>query len=261
MGTYSPAVTCHEMEGSRSETFESAFKGSASVILKCAWADRMALIEDIVGLRRAHPDYVGLRAKSASPKGFGTPFGDGQTMYYSHALVTVSYETLSPNEDEDGDEEVLDERLEPNAEFMLLPHQYFQWGEFPSNEDLKAEEAPGLLVRSATLCRNWKRVVGPLPTELVDLIGCVNDSPYYSVALNQTFPTETLLYVPPVLSRTIRRDAVDAWNIDMKFMFRKETWNKYFRAQTATWEYIRFKADESIYRSYSVADISGLLVI
>lgn len=253
MSLYS-SVPCSEEYDSRSENAErgtskdSPPSASATVVLRCAWGDRWALIEDILGNLRSYPDEPLCVAKNVSGvKGVGVGQVDGQAQNYEHALVTVNYSTLTSQEKEEQEQEgveIFTERLEPTAEFITLDHKLFQWGDSNDNaEDLEEGEAPGKLQRGLALCRDWKNLRFP-PPEILDLVGHCNEDGYFSRILGLYFEAETLLYVPPQMQRAIRTDEVEAFSAGMKFMFKPQGWNKFWRAKTQTWERIYLRSTD-----------------
>ena len=249
---------CYEEHGKVSETV-GVDSFSASVTLRTPWSLRWLLMQDIIGNRRAWPYSNAIRAKSASCVPAKTQYVQaGQAASYIDALVTVAYE--SPGDEE---EDLVAESLEPTAEFITLDYKRFRWVA-KDGDALTEGEAPGQLLASLALVRQLFKVEPPLPGVLLTAIGCVNDADYTSRLLGLTFPQGTLLYEPPSLNRSIviktSMASIDikAWTITLKFMFKPEGWNTYWRSKTQKYEEI-WLTDGTQYVGYPEDDFAALL--
>jgi hypothetical protein len=267
-------VGCTELFGSRNESYSIPTVGQSTVTLQCAWNDAISLVGDILDNRRSDPLHAGMFANAATIKAAPTEYSqDGQVLIPAWANVQVTYGTLtleereSVNAGEDPNAEVISETIEPTIEFMTLNYKNFQWtdtfGPVPAVDLLKPDEAPGRLMPGAKIARSWKRVQS-LPTGICNLMGKVNQDPYTSLLLGLTFAAETLLYMPPVLTRTITRTEILAWNVNMSFGYKPQTWNKFWRETTQAYSSIYIKEGATSgplaeYKNYPTADLSTLL--
>jgi len=253
MGIFS-VIPCAEEHGTAQEDWNLE-DWEASVTLRCAWSLRHNLVSDLLGNRRPWP-FSGFAvrplAKTARIRPVPSAFvAVGQTIdAYIHALVDVTYSAIE-------DTDLIAESLEPTAEFITLDFNRFRWGA-ANGDPLLEEEAPGKLRRGLVLNRTLFHVNTPLPITLLTLIGTVNNAPFVSGLLGLTFNTETLLYTPPTMSRTITTAGATAWNMTLKFMFQPETWNFFWRAKTQSYQSI-FLAGGGQYKSYPPADFSDFL--
>jgi hypothetical protein len=251
----------------------------ASVQLRCAFSDRHLLAADIVGNMRQWPRVVGSvspRAASASirPLG-GKATTDGQALVYDDAIVTVNYENRDVEDrpvggggsgsgsGSSGPTQLVSESIEPMLNKIKLDHKMFRWGNV-RDQPLQENEAPSRSEWSMSIRRTHYRVPPPLPSALIDLIGCVNDSDYYSELLGMTFPAETLLFQPGPLTRTIMTDGSGrAYDVNMMFHYKPDGWNKFWCALTAQYEemfYIDTTNNGSDpYKNNEPADFSMLL--
>lgn len=246
------SVSCCEEHAKISEGVGTD-EWTASVTLRCAWSNRWLLMADLVGNRRSWPHTGGkLIARSASSVPAPTYYvQDGQAAAYIDALVSVNYSSSGEEED------LVAESLEPTAEFLTLDYKRFRWGA-ANGDPLTEGEAPGKLLRSLALVRQLFKVESPLPGDLLTKIGYVNSSSYTSALLGLTFAKGTLLFQPPSLSRTITTDEVQAWNVTLKFMYKPETWNKYWRSKTQAYDEI-FLVNGGKYLAYPEGDFSAFL--
>ena len=249
MSLYS-SITCYEEHGTATET-RTLEDWTASVVVRCDWANRHSLVADVLGNRREWPHAAnGPVAQTATINPAPTRYGvTGQCINYIDALVTINYGTEK--------KDLISESLEPTAEFITLDYKRFRWGA-ANGTPLIEGEAPGKLVRGLSLVRTMYEVPAPLPISLIELPGSVNDANYTSTLLGLTFPTETLLYQPPNLSRTITTAGTDGFTLTLKFMYKKEGWNKFWRHETQQYERI-FMVDGGQYDNYPLDDFSDFL--
>lgn len=253
MATYS-SITCCEEFGSQQEN-RTLSDWSPSVVLRCAWSSRHALVADLLGNRREWPHGTGdkPRAVSASIVPFpSTEVGTitGQSHNYDDALVTVNY---SSNVESD----LVSESLEPTVEFQILDYKRFRWGS-GSGDPLLEGEAPGKQLRGLNLVRTFYGL-SSLPTEILTGVGKVHNASYVSSLLGLTFAADTLLFVPPSLNRTITTAGSRGWTATVKFVYKPETWNKFWRASSGAYESIYLAGSGSAYESYPPANLSALL--
>lgn len=225
------------------------------VTLRCAWADRYLLVEDLLSNRREWPHgsfSSPPQAFSATIRTAGTAYLTvGQTCEYIHALVDVNYS--------DELKDLISESLEPTVEAQTLDYKRFRWGT-ADGDPLLEGEAPGRLVRGLTIVRTLYEVPNPLPLILLTGPGSTNDAPYTSSLLGGlVFDTETLLFVPPTLSRSIKASGSEAWTVGLKFMYKAETWNKFWRAKTGAYEEIFDIEGAAAYKNNPPLDFSALL--
>lgn len=251
------AITCYEEAGTRHENYDDKLGlMSAEVTLRCAYTDRHLLVADVCGNRRAWPN----GAAGATPlactasivpvmtsSGGTTP--DAQTINLGQALVTIHYTTQITD--------VLSESIEPTVEFQKIDHRWFRW-DAANGDELREEEAPGVLFRGMNLSRHLYDVYPPLSTDLFDLVGSTNSTPYVSALLERTFDTDTLLYGAPVISRKVDSSNQTKYDIEKKFTYNPNGWNTFFRTKTATWSNI-YLVTGGIYTPYPQNDFSNIL--
>lgn len=242
-------VTYEELSGSPTEDFgEDGF--TALRTLKCAWTDRITLAQQLKGgslggvYYQPHSYDALPFARVASIA--VSPFYDEEirangidikTAAYTVAQLAVSYRTgLSSGDDSDPDAVLVEESIEPFAEFLTLPATGFLWGS-KTGEPLKDEEAPGKLFKGF----NWvysKSSLLLIPAPVFSLVGKVNSDSVRSKSLRFTFPAETLLYNPPILHRQSTADGAQAWGLEYRFSFKPQGWNRFWRAATGAWDRI-----------------------
>lgn len=279
MGEVSSIPCCVEHDSIRERFTLEDREGSLRA--KVAWGQRYAFIADVLDNRRVWPydeasELYAATAAIAPVPAQGTE--DGQLIQYDEALIDVTYtpriatttETGASSEssgdyayeDEDPEEheppitDLMAESFEPSAEFILLDHEFFSWSA-ADGDPLRPGESPGRLVLGAILVRTLFQVE-TVPAKALSSIGKVNDGNYTSRLLGVGFAPETLLYLPPTMSRTIKSDGSDAWTLTMRFSYKGDGWNKYWRSSSMAWESIYVKGGGE-YRSYPKGNFSGLL--
>lgn len=264
MGIFAPSYTDDEVceiHGSAEENVSRVDGVSASVALMCDWSIRHDVIADLLpgGTSRTYWPYGGYVAQPFAVRVGCKPFEtyftrNGQAITYQTAILTVQYEKRPDTEPE----ELISESIEPTAEFLTLDHKRFTWTD-ADGDALEENEAPGRLVRGLTLSRTYHKVEPPLNTLLLTAIGHVNVAGYTSSLLGLTFAAETLMYCPPTMDRTITTEGSDGFNINVKFMYKPETWNKFWRTKTQLYAPIWDTEAAQVYKNYPTADFSSLL--
>lgn len=251
MSSYS-LVPCAEEHLSISENIDVEGGINAQVTLRCDWEDRFALMQDILTVSKDYPQ----SGFNVNPQAYacacrpaeGKATSVGQINYYEYALVTVSYSTKI--------KDLVSESIEPTVEFLTLDHKRFRWGAADGDVLLEGE-APGMQMRGMNIVRTLY-AIQQVPAAVLTSMGKSNDAAYTSQLLGLTFDTETLLYHPPNLSRVITSAGTEGFTLTMKFQYKPETWNKYWRAKTQTYEKI-YLAGGAEYKNFPPADFSSLL--
>jgi len=174
----------------------------------------------------------------------------GQTCVYTDALVTVNY---SSKEEVD----LVSETLTPNVEFITADHKQFRWGS-ATGDPLLENEAPGYRMYSLTLERTLYKV-SSVPASILTLPGTVNNATYSSTLLGLSFATETLLFQPKSLNRTITTAGSKGWDVSVAFLFKPEGWNKFYRAKTQTYEEIYHVEAGGVHKNYPLASYAAFL--
>lgn len=252
MGIYS-LVDCAEEHATVSEDFDIESGMNAQVKLRCAWSNRHALVADVLGNHRAYPGTAFAQppqAARASIVGGGEIYTTvGQACVYEYAIVTIGYSTKVTD--------LISESLEPTAEFHRQDFKRFRWGA-PDGEPILEKEAPGKLLRGLNIVRTIYEVA-TIPDEVYDLVGSCNDVLYHSNFLDRDFDAETLLYQPPNLTRAFKSNGTKGWTVTLKFAYKPQGWNKYWRAKTEAWEEMFDVEGGAPYKNYPPEDFSALL--
>lgn len=259
MAIYS-VVACAEEHATISEDMGRLSGVAAKVTLRCAWDDRFLLMADLIGNNRVWPNggFVippMVQSCGAVPD-HGAYITVGQACVYEHALVTVNYSHNIVD--------VFSESLEPTAEFITVDHKQFRWGA-ADGEVLLEGEAPGFLLRSCNLVRTLYNLPS-LPADILSLVGMSNDDDYTSTLLGLTFPEETLLFQPPMPSRTFTTTGTTGWTLQMKFSSKPQGWNKFWRGsilgvnpgEVGNWDEI-YHINGGLYKPHPPADFSAYL--
>lgn len=251
MGTFYSAVACAEEHGTATERFDGD-AWVAGVQLRCAWADRYALIEDLLlngqewphGTQPLKP--IAVSASIAGDKSKGV--NADQIINYADAVVTVGYSSAT-------DVDLISESLEPTAEFITLDFRKFKWG---NGDKLLEGETPGRLHIGLNYIRTRFHVGTPLPTTLLTHTGSTNDANVVSTLLGLTFVTETLLFQPPIINRTITAAGIQTVSLTMKWTYKGPGWNTFWRADTNAYERLK-NLDGTDYNSYVLLDHQPLM--
>lgn len=247
MGVYS-TVPCEEVHGSKKEGGDP-FGFTASVKLRCLYADRFTLADDLVN-NGVWPDFTGAKVKTiAMEPDFAKYTTSGQECVYEHTLLTINY---SSREDAD----VISESIEPTAEFRLLDHRLFRWSS-GTGALLNEKEAPGQIIRGLNLVRTLYRQ-SSVPASILTLPGKCSNAIYTSSLLGLTFAAETLLFMPGSITRQIKLSGSPGFNVTVKMSYKPSGWNKFWRQSTGTYESI-YAAGGAEYKPYPPASFSDWL--
>ena len=236
-------IPCQEKHGSVEENFSILEAPEARVTLQCAYADRYALVADLLLNRRPWPFYsapflpLATTAQIHNIETNYTTDASQQQIYYVTSEVTVSYTSKF--------QDLFAEELEPTSEFQTIDNTLFRW---QSGAPLSEDTQVGFLRRGAILTKTYYDVLDPLPQEFIDYDGFVNSDTVIN-SMGFVFTPETLLYVPPHLSRTVRFDSTNAWQLAVRFVYKKPYpsedpfpgWNTFWNPSTMLHERIYAK--------------------
>lgn len=260
MGVYAPSyaddVVC-EMQATRSENV-SDDGITCSVQLMVPDAIRWDVVSDIVGGKVFWPHLLDMEKPPFAISAAIAPFDakttqDEQACEYESAILTINYESKGKDP-----EDLVAESLEPTCEFIQLPHKRFLWGS-ASGDALTEEEAPAKQFRGLNLSRTIYKIPADSLPDLLAPVGRVNSAAYTSSLLNMTFAAETLLYIPPTLDRTITTDGDPGYTVNMKFAFKPDGWNQFWRAKTGDWSRIWSIQNGATYNNYPLGSFAALL--
>lgn len=250
--TFSPVVACNEELGTAQESASLEGGITASVTLRCAYANRFLLANDLLSNLRAWPKApftVPPRAQSCAIRPAGDTTNLSQGISYEHALVTVNYGNKIVD--------LVSESLEPVTDFVTLDHHDFRWGS-ASGEPVLEREAPGKIRRFINLVRTYYNLA-TIPAGVLDLPGTCNDTAYTSSLLGITFGVETLMMGDPQLSQVITSAGSKGFNLTLKWTYNKEGWNKFWRSKDEDFVAM-YHVGGAEYKNYPPEDHSALWV-
>jgi hypothetical protein len=247
---------------------------SAVVRYQGPWADRRAFVlamwSQDGGLGKLYPREPSSGARVSSMRVIPAPgqalSTDGIHLRYEHAIVTATFKTpgrcdANANEQQPETVDLVSETLEPNAEFMTLDHQSFEWASEDAygSKALLPSEAPGKIVRGLDYCLVFHQV-HTLPDAIFDLPGCSNNAVVESKTLRKKFAAETLIFHSPTVCRKWTSAGAGAWEVPIRFSYRKEGWNKFWRSAIQKWDTMNVR-NGAQYRNYPTADFTPLLTL
>lgn len=209
-------IPCTEKHDTVEENFSILEAPEARVTLQCDYADRYFLVADLLLNRRPWPYYIAPFVPLATtcsivniPGKYATD-GSQQLIFYDRSEVTVNYTSKFQN--------LYSIELEPTTEFQQVDNKLFKW---QSGGPLSEDTEVGFLRRGIIVSKTFYDVMDPLVGAILDYVGLVNSDTVFEPLLGFTFTPETLLYTPPHLSRTVRFDSTNAWQIGVKFMYKR----------------------------------------
>lgn len=233
-------IPCSEKHDSVEENFSVLDAPEARVTLQCDYQDRYNLVSDLLFNRRPWPYYSATFAPLAttcSIVNIATKYtndSSGQLIYYETSEVTVNYTSKF--------QDLYSEEIEPTSEYQQIDNKLFRW---KSGGPLSEDTEVGFLRRGLILSKTFFDVLDPLPSSLIDYVGYVNSDTVVN-SMGFVFTPETLLFVPPHLSRTVRFDSTNAWQVGTKFIYKKPQpsddpnpgWNTFWNPSTQKHERI-----------------------
>ena len=245
---------------------------TATRLLICGWEDRLTLAKELRGYtehsedtiinHEAHryPHNEQLIAMSVSIAGMGVVSSPASLMVaeWTKAVLTVQYAVpeWSGSEDNDGPTTLASESIEPAGEFLTVSGKSQYWDAAKTNQ-IGEDESIGILVRMADWVFTMHRMTH-VPSGSWSLIGHCNSSAVNSRSLNFSFPAETLQFKAPRLSREITSDGYGAWQIEYRFTYRPNGWNKKFNKKTSAWATV-YDDNGSAVVYYPKSDFGGFI--
>lgn len=243
-------VACSEIYDSRKWSGDVVSGWTASVQLQVNKANLYDLILDLLVNQREcpfipdNPPTVKSASVSTITTNNNAPIDQG--FDYEEYFVDVSYSNTIRT--------IVSEEIEPVAEFIRLDPRRFRW---TSGAPLTEGEAPGYLYQTMNLI--FKYVNQPaIPPAFLSGIGKVHNAVWLSPTTGLSYAAETLMFCPAPISNTYTTGGSSGFNYTIKFAYRPNGWNKYWRPQTQAWESI-YLDDGTLYKSYPPADLSSLL--
>lgn len=260
MGTTPGGISFDELvrgAESATETYGQD-KWSAKRVFKVAWDSRLAFVREMLGGVTAggiytppltYPDISQLIAVRCVSKGMGTPGDSGTQARYTHAEISVDYETPKYSE-EDPDTGNITEELSLTAEVLTLPLGAFHWqvGEGIYDEDGSSlgtisatianhslAEQPGKVMPTAEYTVSLKFVQNPNFSDLQSLVGKINSVQFAPTGVNGfIFAARRLLFTGVETSRTVQFDPVagastKGFALSYKFAYRRVPWDLVFK--------------------------------
>lgn len=257
MSIYTVVSSAKEEYGSVSEQYTPK-SAQCSVTLRVPWSDRYNVVNDLINNQYEWPQVDNEAfVSSVAVRPVLTKYTESDgAIIYEEALITVQYSTDDAQvRDESGNR--FSESIEPHSEFITLDHKRFRWGS-ASGEPLEENEAPGRIVRGFSLVRTLYAVPS-ISSTILSLPGCVNNAQYISAVLGLTFPAETLMFGDPVISRTVVLGGSSSWDVTLRFSFKPDGWNKFWRSQSQAYEQIYDVQGSAVYKNYPLANFSAFL--
>jgi len=266
-------VSCTEVHPRPALMVDRDGRVSGTMRFRVAWEDALTFAQEVLGrtvemdgrlvryLPLTHPLSDTCVAMSTSIQPFGKPSGADAAgrLTYEAAIVDVNFEAEGGGVDPaDETETLVEESLEPNVEMLTWPGAGLFWDSaktVPVTSDEIASEVKPVYTMDWVYRRRGLR---SLPSAIVSLMGHVNASAVVSMSLGLTFEAETLLYNPPVISRTRTTDGWTAFDVTYRFTARPWSWNKFWRRGYDEPQPI-YKPNGSQFKPYPTGNFGELL--
>lgn len=262
------AISFSEVENYNGNTY------TADVVLETPWDQRNGVMENILNASlpwpyASSPMVATTGSINPTPEILTSKDGSGNT--YLSARLTINFQgevgmgTGGPGESP----VIFYESIEPNAEMLKTNprspsgEQLYYWGEFAVDEDaVTDQEAPTKILFGMDYVVKYMKL-SSIPGIALTYMDCVNEGSITSPSLGLTFDDETLLWNPPKISRnvTAKLDA-NTFDMEARWSWRKNGWNKYWRAQSGTFEQIyllRVGHEPVLIKNFEPVDMTDML--
>lgn len=262
-----------EVKGSRSESWTQD-EISADVDLKVLYSQVIPVLENILVNEVPWPypnTQTALYAQSGGLKPFdGKAVLDavgGHGLSYKYAILHVHFAPpvpfnwgISTDPGNASNTVYYTEAFEPNAEMLSMPGSAFKW--MSDDEPLTDEEAGGRLVHSFDYNVNFTGIQpGTIPSGYFDYGSRTNSDVVSSARLGKSFAIGTLLYNSPKLTgKKSNRPTEDRLDMSCRWSYRKDGWNKLWRAKTKTFDtYYEVGGLPVAYDNYPPVAMAGMV--
>jgi hypothetical protein len=248
----------------------------AFVTLEVPWENRHAVMQDILGTPLIWPYNTSLGMYAAN--GVIVPLQGEKNAeasnlnVYTHARLNINFSRTYGDEG-DGSARYY-ETIEPTGEMLRLPQEsvhdseddwQFKWGEAAASAILTAEEAPSRLIIGMDYVVKWVKL-SSVPAAVLTIVDHVNNASIVSPSLGLTFPAETLLANSPVINRTVGYGGSGTSDLEIRYSFRADGWNKFWNPRTSAFESVWVHSPNTPptfapyeYINFPLADMSPLL--
>ena len=239
----------------------------ATRILLVDWDDRIALMDELRGrvvqgpilVERTVPHRFPERPSAICFEVSIEPFGGvradstKQNRKYEAAKIKAVYfvpdSVNFPSPDEEPQNVLISESLEPSVEFLTIPKTDMFWDDTPKTAgvtpiEVADVEQPG----KQNIQVNWVYTIHQVenfPLDSFDNLGKVNQKDVTSVRLNKTFKKEELLFSGLTTRREITQDGAQAWSVTYTFSWRNLPDSKHVNADPKTgWNLFLRRGDD-----------------
>lgn len=282
-------LTAHAEAFSEKEEWDLIQPPTADVKLRVPWVQRHAIVSAVAGMQWPHLSSVPLYCVHAGVSTIPNTrcLNDGQGNVYAEAFLELHFDPFS----------TFTESIKTNGEMLKVPRvgtsinasgdaQFFLLAWKEASDAVKPytsvtpEEAPSKIVTGIDYEVSFEQL-DEIPNEVLTLVDRCNRDAVTTINLGLTFEPETLILLSTDAKHTVNIDATVKNSLNLKFGWRKNGWNKYWRSATAKWEYqyvipiaatdlpipdhpASFDADSTgpapvIYRNFPTADFTALL--
>lgn len=245
MGNFSDSYDCEEVHDTRVEGLSYTGGPTASVTLRCAWADRFNLRTDLINNGYwpvAGAGGLAPRCQSVNVRPEPSEYDEvGQEIGYKNALLDVQYsfdESAGSGGGGGGGtgRQLYTESFEPQMELVTPANKKYWYNQNEENnpgpgnkkdrEFLEGDTPPNIRQYTFTINRtfyNWVSV----PITFLTLLNHINDEEVTFPSLGLTFAKETLLFVPVNSQKSVSSEGTDGYTVSVKFVYRPQSWNMF----------------------------------
>ena len=235
------AVSYGEVHGfPKSRWVNGEFFGTRK--LRCAWADRADLLEELDGAAWPYADgpyadesdggnsYAIAREATIEPLPAQLT-ADGNMASYEYAIVTVKYSTVGPQLHSTN---WIEENLDTTVITQRIDYRGLAWGD---GTDLTSLEAPYKILHGLIYSIKYYNVTA-VPAAVLTYVGYINSNQVTASSLGLNFAAGKLLYAGARLSHRSSWAGSWLWDVTYYFKYHPAGWNYFWRASTNQYELI-----------------------
>jgi len=269
MSDWTSEATAVEEHGSVTEEYSFTGEHSASVQLRVPWAKRMNVVNDVLVFAKFYPNVAcgAMASKCIIKPTMAKPSSSPTNgrINYQDALVTIHYDTNKISKFDQSSPEtgsiLYSEEIGLTIDAQKLNPKNFCWGSSALGQ--RVTDGPVRQMYSMTIKRTLYNMTS-VPPAFFTLPGHTNNASYTSTILGVTFATETLLFYPGTVARTITTAGVKAFNVPMTLAYRPDGWNKAWnpdKSGTYSGGYDEMFDEKSnkVHKNFPPADFSSLV--
>lgn len=209
--------------------------------LLCAWSDRVSLLNELdadfqwpTSLYPEGPSAALARTARVIPFGRMPLTSSQNYAEYEWAIIQVHYSTKGPKWDAIN-KLFIEETMDPAFMSFSVDNANLRW----KNDDKRVEPNDAPVNHDCLLEYQIAfHFLTSLPTWILARPGLCNSNTFITAGLGISFAPYTIKYMGSSIRGTYSLAKLPRYHVTAKFLFKWSEWNKFWRHDTAAWEYM-----------------------